>query len=149
MAPCGAEAHTLVNNGPPSPESSEDDTTGYLCIKKLPSSTFQQASTITAAHAEACMAAANLFYDNIRQNREFAHSITELCLSCALSHVARTSHSSGSRTSCVDKVDADTGTDALAMQFYVIELHEQHCLMGIMVHHSHKHAIPIQHYHGH
>ena len=80
LVPCGTKAHTLVDDGPPSLELLEDNNAGYLHTKKLPSSAFQQASTTTAAHAEACTAATNPFYDNIRQNHEFAHKIAELCL---------------------------------------------------------------------
>ena len=136
------EARALVDDGPPSPESSEDDDAGYLRAKKLPSSAFQQASTTTTARAAACAAAANPFYDNIRQNRELAHGITErIPLHLPARVVARREDLPFEwLKDIVDKADADAGTDALATQFYVIELREQRRLMGVMDHHSRERA---------
>jgi tyrosine-protein phosphatase 2/3 len=90
--------------------------------------------------------AANPFYDAIRQNTELSQGITEripLRLDPAvrqraqnelpfswLRDIARRSDAGTSNA------DADEGAEALAMQFYRIELAEQRRLTGVMQHHS-------------
>ncbi|KAF8525141.1 protein-tyrosine phosphatase-like protein [Hysterangium stoloniferum] len=150
------EQRTLVDERPPSPDSGEEDeTTGYLCAKKLPSSAFQQASTTTASQRQASTKgfhqalvappptstrplAANPFYDNIRQNRELEHGITErIPLRLPPSVIARRNELPFEwLKAIVDKADKEEGTEDLAMQFYMIELREQRRLMGVMDHHS-------------
>lgn len=152
------EQRTLVDNGPPSPDSSEEEDAegGYLRARKLPSSAFQQASTTTAAQRPSVSSsfvqqkpvapaptstrpvAANPFYDNIRQNRELEHGITErISLQLPASVIARRDELPFDwLKEIVDKADAEEGTEALAMQFYMIELREQRRLMGVMDHHS-------------
>ena len=152
------EQRTLVDDGPPSPDSSEGEDVegGYLRAKKLPSSAFQQVSTTTAAQRPSISStfvqhklvapaptstrpvAANPFYDNIRQNRELEHGITErIPLRLPPSIIARRDELPFDwLKDIVDKADAEEGTEALAMQFYMIELREQRRLMGVMDHHS-------------
>lgn len=152
------EQRTLVDDGPPSPDSSEEEDAGagYLRAKKLPSSAFQQVSTTTATqrplvassvdhHKPVAPAptstkpvAANPFYDNIRQNRELQHGITErIPLRLPPSVIARRDDLPFDwLKEIVDKADVEEGTEALAMQFYMIELREQRRLMGVMDHHS-------------
>ncbi|KIY62980.1 hypothetical protein CYLTODRAFT_426494 [Cylindrobasidium torrendii FP15055 ss-10] len=88
--------------------------------------------------------AANPFFDAVRQNIELSHGITEriplrlpdrvkgriddLPFSW-LRDIARRSASS-------HDVDIEESMEALAMQFYRIELAEQRRLMGVMEHHS-------------
>jgi tyrosine-protein phosphatase 2/3 len=90
--------------------------------------------------------AANPFFDSIRQNTELSHGISEripLRLDPTvraraqrdlpfqwLRDIARRSDIGAPST------DADEGAEALAMQFYRIELAEQRRLTGIMQHHS-------------
>jgi len=152
------EHRQLVNSGPPSPDSSEeeDSTLGYLRTRKLPSSAFQQSSTTSASqrppHASTSQAnstvapppmstrtvAANPFYDNIRQNRELEHGITER-IPLKLPPEVRARRDDlpfDWLKQIVDKADVEEGTESLAMQFYMIELREQRRLMGVMDHHS-------------
>lgn len=148
----------LVDDGPPSPDSSEEEDSGagYLRAKKLPSSAFQQVSTTTATqrpfisvpfdqHKPVAPAptstrpvAANPFYDNIRQNRELEHGITErIPLRLPPSVIARRDDLPFHwLKEIVNKAEVEEGTEALAMQFYMIELREQRRLMGVMDHHS-------------
>ncbi|KIJ45249.1 hypothetical protein M422DRAFT_251429 [Sphaerobolus stellatus SS14] len=150
------ERHYLVDSGPPSPDSSEeeDSTLGYLRTRKLPSAAFQQSSTTSASHRPAQSAAerrpaapppmstrqvaANPFYDNIRQNRELAHGITERIPLRLPPHVIarRDDLPFDWLKAILDKAEVDDGTESLAMQFYMIELREQRRLMGVMDHHS-------------
>ncbi|KAF9569789.1 hypothetical protein CPC08DRAFT_756770 [Agrocybe pediades] len=107
----------------------------------------------------------NPFFDTIRQNTELSHGITErITLRLPrrvrrripelpfpwLQDIARkaasapdehhhTSESSSSESEDDDGVnpaDVEEGKEALAMQFFKIELSEQRRLMGIMEHHS-------------
>ncbi|KAF8577854.1 hypothetical protein K439DRAFT_1363597 [Ramaria rubella] len=149
------EHRALVDSGPPSPDSSEEEEAefGFLRAKKLPSSAFQQVSTTTATQRPPALAqhrlvapaptstrpvAANPFYDNIRQNRELEHGITErIPLRFPTSVVARRDDLPFDWLKEIfDKAEVEEGTEALAMQFYMIELREQRRLMGVMDHHS-------------
>lgn len=152
------ERRNLVDNSPPSPDSSEDDdiAIGYLRTRRLPSSAFQQSSTTTAryrpplthpaashlsvapAPSSTRLLAANPFYDSIRQNRELEHGITErMPLRLPPSVISRRNDLPFDwLKEIVDKADVEEGTEALAMQFYMIELREQRRLMGVMDYHS-------------
>ncbi|EDR15085.1 uncharacterized protein LACBIDRAFT_300875 [Laccaria bicolor S238N-H82] len=108
--------------------------------------------------------ACNPFFDTIRQNLELSHGITE-CIPLRLPRrVRRRIHelpfpwlqniahragkavnipssqsdllSSDSDDDSPDSANVEEGAEALAMQFYRIELAEQRRLMGIMEHHS-------------
>ncbi|KAG8751180.1 hypothetical protein FRC12_012551, partial [Ceratobasidium sp. 428] len=50
---------------------------GFLSTRQLPQSAFQQSSTIGVGHKPNKIQASNPFYDNIRQNQELSHGITE------------------------------------------------------------------------
>ncbi|KZP15257.1 hypothetical protein FIBSPDRAFT_935346 [Athelia psychrophila] len=103
--------------------------------------------------------AANPFFDAIRQNTELSQGITERIplrlprrvrrrigeLPFAwLRDIARRAASGGETESGEDEVqlqaprlaDVEEGTEALAMQFYRIELAEQRRLLGVMEYHS-------------
>lgn len=82
--------------------------------------------------------AANPFFDNIRQNLELSQGITEripLRLSPKTSSRVKEIPFAWLR-SIAKSAGRDDCTDALAMQFYRIELGEQRRLQGIMAHHS-------------
>ena len=82
--------------------------------------------------------AANPFYDNIRQNIELSQGITErIPLHLSPSLLARISELPFTWLRGIATIAGqDEGTEALAMQFYRIELGEQRRMQGIMAHHS-------------
>jgi len=108
--------------------------------------------------------ACNPFFDTIRQNLELSHGITERIPLCLPRRVRRRIHelpfpwlqniahragkavnipssqsdvlSSDSDDDSPDPANVEEGAEALAMQFYRIELAEQRRLIGIMEHHS-------------
>ena len=82
--------------------------------------------------------AANPFYDNIRQNIELSQGITErIPLHLSPSLLARISELPFAWLREIATIAGqDEGTEALAMQFYRIELGEQRRMQGIMAHHS-------------
>ena len=82
--------------------------------------------------------AANPFYDNIRQNIELSHGITDripLRLSPVTASRIRELPFAWLRD-IASSAGRDEGTEALAMQFYRIELSEQRRMQGVMAHHS-------------
>ena len=95
-------------------------------------------SDTTKSDDQQRITAANPFYDNIRQNIELSQGITEripLRLSPTTSSRVREIPFAWLR-SIARAAGQDECTEALAMQFYRIELGEQRRLQGIMAHHS-------------
>ncbi|KAG8814975.1 hypothetical protein FRC17_000909 [Serendipita sp. 399] len=82
--------------------------------------------------------AVNPFYDNIRQNVELSHGIdNKIPLVLPANVIARKMEFPFKwLRSLVDQAVADDIADALAMQFYRIELGEQRRLQGVMDYHS-------------
>lgn len=82
--------------------------------------------------------AANPFYDNIRQNIELSQGITDrIPLRLSPTVAARTRELPFPwLREIAETAGRDEGTEALAMQFYRIELGEQRRMQGIMAHHS-------------
>lgn len=143
-------------------DEDEEGDAEVLRTRNLPQAAFQQTSTIirsspgsltlppsdlspqilqnaqTVGSQASRLAAANPFYDNIRQNIELSQGITEripLRLSPTIVSRARELPFSWLRN-IAKTAGHDEGTEALAMQFYRIELGEQRRLQGIMTHHS-------------
>ncbi|KAL5495762.1 PTP2 [Sanghuangporus weigelae] len=104
----------------------------------LPDSLPQPTQTIQTGGQASRLTAANPFYDNIRQNIELSQGITErIPLRLSSATVSRTRELPFSWLRNIAKTAGhDEGTEALAMQFYRIELGEQRRLQGIMTHHS-------------
>ncbi|KAJ1311520.1 hypothetical protein OPQ81_010005 [Rhizoctonia solani] len=105
----------------------------------LPQSAFQQSSTISGpSHKPNQLQASNPFYDNIRQNRELSHGITErIPLELSKDVISRKDEIPVPWVrEIVENSDREKGIEALAMQFYRIELGEQRRLQGVMSHHS-------------
>jgi len=132
----------LESAGSPSPEpetvSGESSEGGFLRANHLPQSAFQQSSTTGLGHLPNKIQASNPFYDNIRQNQELSHGITErIPLSLPQEVLSRKDDISVPwvRT-IVENSDKENGIEALAMQFYRVELGEQRRLQGVMSHHS-------------
>lgn len=84
------------------------------------------------------LSAANPFYDNIRQNMELLHGITERIPLKLSPRTALRTHELP--FAWLRDIAAAAGrnesAEALAMQFYKIELGEQRRLQGVMAHHS-------------
>ncbi|KZT42753.1 hypothetical protein SISSUDRAFT_1116753 [Sistotremastrum suecicum HHB10207 ss-3] len=81
--------------------------------------------------------AANPFYDNIRQLTELSQGITEhIPLELPPTVRARSHELPFAWLRRIAQKDADEEMEALAMQFYRIELAEQRRLVGVMDHHS-------------
>lgn len=86
----------------------------------------------------------NPFFDTVRQNIELSHGITErIPLKLPQRVKERISdlpfqwlRDIASRCSSSEESDVEDSMEALAMQFYRIELAEQRRLMGVMEHHS-------------
>jgi hypothetical protein len=91
--------------------------------------------------------AANPFYDVIRQNRELSSGITERIPLVLPPHIiARKSDLPFKWLRGIVKQSerpGDEGSEALAMQFYILELREQKRLLGIMDHHSKESGLQI------
>ncbi|CAE6407664.1 unnamed protein product [Rhizoctonia solani] len=130
-----------ASNSPPSdPELPSANAKGpFVHARSLPQSAFQQSSTIIGpSHKPNKLQASNPFYDNIRQNRELSHGITER-IPLALSQDVISRKDEIPLTwvrEIVENSDREKGIEALAMQFYRIELGEQRRLQGVMSHHS-------------
>lgn len=82
--------------------------------------------------------AANPFYDNIRQNAELSHGITErIPLRLPTEIVSRIKDLPFPwLREIAEGAGQDVSTEALAMQFYRIELREQRRLHSVMAYHS-------------
>ncbi|KAB5589793.1 Tyrosine phosphatase [Ceratobasidium theobromae] len=147
------------------PRCEPDAPNGFVHAHSLPQSAFQSrsicalrspltpvGSTTAAPGHRPTLQASNPFYDNIRQNRELSHvrlfrfsdpadspqGITERIPLALGKHVI------GRKDEIpvpwlreiVENSDKEKGIEALAMQFYRIELGEQRRLQGVMSHHS-------------
>ncbi|KAF8680261.1 Protein tyrosine phosphatase, catalytic domain [Rhizoctonia solani] len=111
----------------------------FVHAHSLPQSAFQQSSTTGGpSHRPNKLQASNPFYDNIRQNRELSHGITErIPLALSQDVISRKDEIPVSWVrEIVENSDREKGIEALAMQFYRIELGEQRRLQGVMSHHS-------------
>ncbi|KAH8120741.1 hypothetical protein DFH11DRAFT_1561767, partial [Phellopilus nigrolimitatus] len=155
----------LVEECSVSDDDDETEEPRFIRARDLPLAAFQQ-STITSVHGRtqtnvsptpnfssafarapvltvqpsrppSTRAAANPFYDNIRQNIELAGHYR--------AHSAPSFPTVASRVrelpfawlrDVVTTAGRDEGTEALAMQFYRIELGEQRRMQGVMAHHS-------------
>ncbi|KAH8103253.1 hypothetical protein DFH11DRAFT_1655328 [Phellopilus nigrolimitatus] len=156
----------LVEECSVSDDDDETEEPRFIRARDLPLAAFQQ-STITSVHGRtqtnvsptpnfssafarapvltvqpsrppSTRAAANPFYDNIRQNIELSQGITEripLRLSPTVASRVRELPFAWLRD-VVTTAGRDEGTEALAMQFYRIELGEQRRMQGVMAHHS-------------
>ncbi|KAF8609826.1 hypothetical protein BDV93DRAFT_154752 [Ceratobasidium sp. AG-I] len=123
----------------PEPESQPDSASGgFIHTRNLPQAAFQQSSTVNSGHKPSQLQASNPFYDNIRQNQELSHGITErIPLSLPREVISRKDEIPVSWVrDIVDNSDKEKGVEALAMQFYRVELGEQRRLQGVMSHHS-------------
>ncbi|KAG9075728.1 hypothetical protein FS749_012575, partial [Ceratobasidium sp. UAMH 11750] len=120
------------DNPPPSAQGE------FLNTHTLPQSAFQQSSTTGLGHQPNKIQASNPFYDNIRQNQELSHGITErIPLSLPREVLSRKAEIPVTwLRDIVENSDKETGIEALAMQFYRVELGEQRRLQGVMSHHS-------------
>ncbi|CAE6410872.1 unnamed protein product [Rhizoctonia solani] len=132
----------LEAGGPPpsEPEQPSDVTNGtFVHAHFLPQSAFQQSSTVGGPSQKSSrLQASNPFYDNIRQNRELSHGITErIPLDLSKDVISRKDEIPVSWIrDIVENSDREKGIEDLAMQFYRIELGEQRRLQGVMSHHS-------------
>ncbi|CUA76658.1 protein-tyrosine phosphatase [Rhizoctonia solani] len=132
----------LEAGGPPpsEPEPPSAVTNGtFVHAHSLPQSAFQQSSTVGGpSHKPNRLQASNPFYDNIRQNRELSHGITErIPLQLSQDVISRKDEIPVPWIrDIVENSDREKGIEALAMQFYRIELGEQRRLQGVMSHHS-------------
>ncbi|CAE6448150.1 unnamed protein product [Rhizoctonia solani] len=132
----------LEAGGPPPSEPDQPSavTNGaFVHAHSLPQSAFQQSSTISGpSHKPNQLQASNPFYDNIRQNRELSHGITErIPLELSQDVISRKDEIPVPWVrDIVENSDREKGIEALAMQFYRIELGEQRRLQGVMSHHS-------------
>ncbi|KAG9122500.1 hypothetical protein FRC07_001093 [Ceratobasidium sp. 392] len=110
----------------------------FLSTRGLPQSAFQQSSTTGVGHKPNKLQASNPFYDNIRQNQELSHGITErIPLSLPKEVLSRKDEIPVTwLRDIVENSDKEKGIEALAMQFYRVELGEQRRLQGVMSHHS-------------
>ncbi|QRW05644.1 protein-tyrosine phosphatase [Ceratobasidium sp. AG-Ba] len=97
----------------------------FLNTQNLPQSAFQQSSTTGLGHRPNKLQASNPFYDNIRQNQELSHVLSR-----------KDEIPATWLRGIVEDSDKEKGIEALAMQFYRIELGEQRRLQGVMSHHS-------------
>ncbi|THH12170.1 hypothetical protein EW145_g171 [Phellinidium pouzarii] len=151
----------LVDESSVSDDEEETESPRFLRARDLPLAAFQQSTTtsvhtrtsppstfsnmLSQAHMQPSslsqssrFAATNPFYDNIRQNIELSQGITEripLRLSPGVASRARDLPLAWLRNIAAS-AGRDEGTEALAMQFYQIELGEQRRLQGVMAHHS-------------
>ena len=140
-------------------EESESSQAQVLRARDLPQAAFQQYTTMLRSSPTLMsiqsdtqgshftqptsgttvrLQAANPFYDNIRQNLELSQGITEripLRLSPTVASRAKELPFAWLRN-IATSAGQDESTEALAMQFYRIELGEQRRLQGIMAHHS-------------
>ncbi|KAH6917160.1 protein-tyrosine-phosphatase [Coprinopsis sp. MPI-PUGE-AT-0042] len=130
-----SQSSTLMHHSPHNTASSQCTPSHHI---RLPLTSQQS----TSSHQ-----AANPFFDTIRQNVELSHGITERIplrlprRESPLLSVTPACFDSSSEESFDDDAGPDPavvndGAEALAMQFYRIELAEQRRLMGIMEHHS-------------
>ncbi|CAE7132991.1 unnamed protein product [Rhizoctonia solani] len=139
----------LEAGGPPPSEPGQPSAItngGFVHAHCLPQSAFQQSSTIGPSHKPTQLQASNPFYDNIRQNRELSHGITErIPLELSQDVLTRKDEIPVPWIrDIVENSDREKGIEALAMQFYRIELGEQRRLQGVMSHHS-KESQPSNH----
>ncbi|KAF8139849.1 hypothetical protein EV363DRAFT_1205874, partial [Boletus edulis] len=137
------EARDLATTEPPSPEEEDPDAaflSGTLRTTHLPKAAFSLSSTTVAppphlgpvpssipllnTPAPSTSRAANPFFDTIRQNVELSHGITERIPLRLPRHPDE------------NDPNVEEGAEALAMQFYRIELAEQRRLRSIMEHHT-------------
>ncbi|KAG8763478.1 hypothetical protein FRC11_003167 [Ceratobasidium sp. 423] len=131
------EAGGTPASGPEQPSAVTNGT--FVHAHCLPQSAFQQSSTISGpSHKPNQLQASNPFYDNIRQNRELSHGITErIPLELSKDVISRKDEIPVPWVrEIIENSDREKGIEALAMQFYRIELGEQRRLQGIMSHHS-------------
>ncbi|CAE6536824.1 unnamed protein product [Rhizoctonia solani] len=131
------EAGGTPASGPEPPSAGTNG--AFVHAHCLPQSAFQKSSTISGpSHKPNQLQASNPFYDNIRQNRELSHGITErIPLELSKDVISRKDEIPISWVrEIVDNGDREKGIEALAMQFYRIELGEQRRLQGVMSHHS-------------
>ncbi|KAH7345071.1 hypothetical protein B0J17DRAFT_712685 [Rhizoctonia solani] len=132
----------LEAGGPPPSEPEQPSAVTnnpFVHAHSLPQSAFQQSSTTTGpSHKPNQLQASNPFYDNIRQNRELSHGITErIPLELSQDVISRKDEIPVPWVrDIVENSDREKGIEALAMQFYRIELREQRRLQGVMSHHS-------------
>ncbi|KAG8818712.1 hypothetical protein FRC18_012381 [Serendipita sp. 400] len=117
-----------------------------LRAKDLSTHAFQQSSTTSIGqktprgtdYGANTKSTTNPFYDNIRQNVELSQGIdNKISLVLPQSIIARKEELPFRwLRDIVDQAVTDDIADALAMQFYRIELGEQRRLQGVMDHHS-------------
>lgn len=131
-------------------DTSEEDSETILRTRHLSMNAFQQSSTTIAGQVtprgkellqdSTSALAANPFYDNIRQNVELSQGVdrnNRIPLSLPPLVVARRNELPFKwLRDIVDQTAEDDVGEALAMQFYRIELGEQRRLQGVMDHHS-------------
>ncbi len=109
-----------------------------LSVAAIPMRPSVSGSNVADLTAVSYVTAANPFYDNIRQNRELSHGMTErIPLTLSDTAMARVQELPFSwlRDIASHAGEGDS-TEALAMQFYRVELGEQRRLQGVMDHHS-------------
>jgi len=109
-----------------------------LSVTAIPMRPSVSGSNVADLSAVSYVTAANPFYDNIRQNRELSHGMTErIPLTLSETAMARVQELPFSwlRDIASHAGEGDS-TEALAMQFYRVELGEQRRLQGVMDHHS-------------
>ncbi|KAG9086974.1 hypothetical protein FRC06_002794 [Ceratobasidium sp. 370] len=128
----GASPSPEPENHPASPQGE------FLNTHNLPQSAFQQSSTTGLGHRPNKLQPSNPFYDNIRQNQELSHGITErIPLSLPKEILSRKDEIPVTwLRDIIENSDKEKGMEALAMQFYRVELGEQRRLQGVMSHHS-------------
>lgn len=147
------EARSLLELAPISPslDDTPNESEDVLQPRNLPLLAFQQASTtlVGQSHPSALLptitqptpplAAANPFYDNIRQNVELSQGVGDkipLQLSPGFVNDSTPLPWRWIQNLHTYAKQADEGAETLALQFYRIELGEQRRLQGIMSHHS-------------
>jgi tyrosine-protein phosphatase 2/3 len=144
----------------------EEDVTpsssNILCTRHLPSSPFAiptssslRRPNLPSLSRLPTQLPCNPFFDTVRQNVELSHGITERItlrlpwrvrsriaelpfrwLRDIARRAAPREASDEEEGDAPNSADVEEGTEALAMQFYRIELAEQRRLMGVMEHHS-------------
>lgn len=148
---------SLVDTAPPEDYVSESDTSASsdvpLRARNLSMYAFQQASTTLAGQRTpkgnqsgmSSVSAANPFYDNIRQNLELSQGVdTRIALRLPQRVIDRRGDLPFQwLRQVVDQAVTDSVGDALAMQFYRIELNEQRRLQEVMDHHSKESATAV------
>ncbi|KNZ78204.1 Receptor-type tyrosine-protein phosphatase zeta [Termitomyces sp. J132] len=141
------EHRQLVDSGPQPEEHDDDDTddtasapstgTPILCTRRLPMSAFgPMSTTLPRASPLQPALATNPFFDAVRQNTELSHGVTERIPLCLPNRVRKRISDLPFPWLREIAKHIKEGTEALAMQFYRIEVAEQRRLMGVMEHHS-------------